>query len=220
MDSAYGSTCGCRFSVLLRELLRDPGPKCRQLRLSLRQLDASRQTTEDAQNRPPTGFLRQLAHAERGPEALPDRERESFRHDSDHSRLCRSEPHDPTYDRRIRAKSHLPEAVPQDDDCGRLRRLVLIHQNAPHQRGYAGHPKSSGTNLGGVDRFAHMLAHNQVSLDQPERTDVLEGSKSFPPGEDIVGTRRSSPGLCPVPVVQPDDANLRPGAAATDRSPA
>ena len=104
--------------VLLRELLRDSGPECRQLRLSLRELDASRQTAEYAQQRTPTGFLRQLAHAERRPEVLPDRERESFRHDSDHGRLRRSEPHDTTYHRRIRAESHLPEAVPQNDDCG------------------------------------------------------------------------------------------------------
>ena len=110
-----------------------------------------RQTAEYAQTRTPTWFLRQLAHAERRPEVLPDGERESFRHDSDHGRLRRSEPHDTTYHRRIRAESHLPEAVPQNDDCGRLRRLVLIHEHAPHQRGNAGHPKSSGTNLGGID---------------------------------------------------------------------
>ena len=140
----------------------------------------------DAQRRTPTWFLRQLAHAERRPEVLPDGERESFRHDSDHGRLCRSEPHDTTYHRRIRSESHLPEAVPQNDDCGRLRRLVLIHEHAPHQRGNAGHPESSGTNLGGVDGLAHLLAHDQVPLDQPERADVLEGSESFPPVEDVV----------------------------------
>jgi hypothetical protein len=139
-----------------------------------------RQTAEYAQERPPAWFLRQLAHAERRPEVLPDRERESFRHDSDHRRLRRSEPHDTTYHRRIRAESHLPEAVPQNDDCGRLRRLVLIHESAPHQRGNAGHPESRGTNLGGVDRFAHLLAHDQVPLDQPERADVLDCSKSLP----------------------------------------
>src|SRR5262245_24663193 len=75
--------------VLLWELLRDPGPECRQLRLGLRDFDTGRKTTEYAQSRSPTGFLRQLTHAERRPEVLPDRERESFRHDSDHRRLCR-----------------------------------------------------------------------------------------------------------------------------------
>ena len=81
--------------------------------------------------RTPTGFLRQLAHAERRPEVLPYRERESFRHDSDHRRLRRSEPHDTTYHRRIRAESHLPEAVPQNDDRGRLR------ETRPHPRARA-----------------------------------------------------------------------------------
>src|SRR5262247_2523552 len=86
--------------VLFRELLRDSGHRCRQLRLRLRELDAGRETAEYAQERPTTWFLRQLAHAERRPEVLPDRERVSFRHDSDHGRLCRSKPHDTTYHRR------------------------------------------------------------------------------------------------------------------------
>src|SRR4029434_9057382 len=106
--------------VLLRELLRNARPEYRQLHLSLRELNASRQTAECAQKWPSTWFLRQLAHAERRPEVLPDRERESFRHDSDHGRRCRSEPHDTTYHRRIRAKSPLTDAVPSDCDRARL----------------------------------------------------------------------------------------------------
>ena len=47
-DSAYGSTCGCRFSYCFGNCPRAK-PECRQLRLSLRELDASRQTAEYAQ---------------------------------------------------------------------------------------------------------------------------------------------------------------------------
>ena len=186
--------------------------------LRLRELDAGRQTAEDAQTRTPTEFWRQLAHAERRPEALPYREGESFRHDSNHRRLRRSEPHDTTYHRRIRAESHLPESVPQNDDCGRLRRLVVVHENTPHQRGNAGHPKSSSADLGPVDGLAHLIAHGQVRLDRPERADVLEGSKSFPPVEDVVWTRRSSARLCPVLSSSARRCDRRPVAGATDRS--
>ena len=94
----------------------------------------------------------------------------------------------------------------QDDDRGRLGRLVFVHEHAPHQRGNAGHFEGRGTNLGGFDRFAGLLANGQVPLHQPEGADVFDGSKSLPPGDDVVRTRRSSIGLRPVPVVQRDDA--------------
>ena len=93
----------------------------------------------------------------------------------------------------------------QDDDRGRLGRFVLSHEHPPQQRGNAGHLEGSGTNLGGVDGLAHLLAHDQVPLDQPERADVLDCSKSFPPVEDVVRICRSSTGLRPVPVIQRDD---------------
>jgi hypothetical protein len=67
-----------------------------------------------------------------------------------------------------------------------LRRLVLINENAPYQRESARHPKSRGTNLGNFDGFAHVLANGQVPLDQPERANVLESSKSFSPVEEVV----------------------------------
>ena len=154
--------------------------------------------------------------AERRPEALPDRKGESFRHDSDHSRLCCSEPHDTTYHRRIRAESHLPETIPQNDDRGRSRRLVLIHENAPDQRGNASNAKTSSADLGGVDRLAHLIAHDQVLLDRPERADILEGAKSFPPVEDVVCTRAVECQTLPGASSSARRCDLRAGAAATD----
>jgi len=104
----------------------------------------------------------------------------------DDGRLSRAEPHDTTDHRRIRAEARLPESVPEHDDGGRLGGLVAIHEHTPHQGRHAGHPKSSGTDLGGIDGLPHLPADDQVPLDQPERADVLEGAKSFPPFVDVV----------------------------------
>jgi hypothetical protein len=110
---------------------------------------------------------------------LPDGERESFRHDADYRRRCRSEPHDTTDHRGIRAESHLPEAVSQNDDCGRLRRLVPVQKNAAQHGRNTRHPKSGGTDLDGIDGFASLLADGQVPLEQPECADVLEASRQL-----------------------------------------
>jgi hypothetical protein len=87
-----------------------------------------------------------------------------------------------------------------------LRRLVTIHERAPDQRADPGHSKRGGAHLGAVDGFAPLPVHNHVPLDQPKTADVRDGSKSLPPGEEVVGTRRAHARLGPMPEVQPDDA--------------